>query len=129
MWARNAAGEREIAPLFSAANSKQEFSAFLITEGCVRGDVGSGKRKAYQEFVSLHMNTWMVLGPTDMSRWKSNKCSQGPYRAVHFTQGPANSILYTGEILTGHTGASKVYIILKFGGGGTGVSNIVRLLA
>ncbi len=31
---------REIAPLFSVANSKQEFQALLITKGGVRGDVG-----------------------------------------------------------------------------------------
>ncbi len=30
---------REIAPLFSVANSKQEFEALLITKGDVRGDV------------------------------------------------------------------------------------------
>ncbi len=34
---------REIAPLFSVANSKQEFQALLIAEGGVRGDVGGEK--------------------------------------------------------------------------------------
>ncbi len=33
-----------------------------------------------------------------------NKCLQGPHRAVHSAQGPGNSILCTGEILTGHPG-------------------------
>jgi hypothetical protein len=58
-----------------------------------------------------------------------NKCSQGPYRAVHSAQGPENSVLCTGEILTGHTGASKGNIIFKFEGGGTRVSDFVTLLA
>ncbi len=36
-------GYKEIAPLFSVANSKQEFYALLITKGGVRSDVGSEK--------------------------------------------------------------------------------------
>ena len=36
---------REIAPLFSVANSKQEFQALFITKGVVRGDVGSEKHE------------------------------------------------------------------------------------
>ncbi len=36
----------------------------------------------------------------------------GTLQAVDFAQGPANSILCTGEILTGRTVASLGYIIL-----------------
>jgi hypothetical protein len=54
----------------------------------------------------------MVLRQTDMKRWNRNKCS--PYRAVHSVQGPVNSILCTGDILTGRTGASTepVFVIV-----------------
>jgi hypothetical protein len=34
---------KDIAPLFSVANSKQEFQALLITKGSVRGDAGNEK--------------------------------------------------------------------------------------
>ncbi len=34
-----------------------------------------------------------------------NKCSQGPYKTANSAQGPVNSILCTGDILTGRTGA------------------------
>jgi hypothetical protein len=61
-----------------------------------------------------------------MSRWNINKCSQGPYRAVHSGQGPVNSILCTVEIFTDRTGAFAVYIILYFGGGGTGFLTFCR---
>jgi hypothetical protein len=37
--------------------------------------------------------------------------------AVHSAQGPVNSILSTGVILTGRTGASIGYIINNLGGG------------
>jgi hypothetical protein len=43
---------REIAPLFSVANSKQEFQALLITKGGVRDDVGNEK---HAKFVSFHI--------------------------------------------------------------------------
>jgi hypothetical protein len=42
-----------MAPLFSVANSKQEFEALLITIGGVRGDIGSGKHT--KNFLSLRM--------------------------------------------------------------------------
>jgi hypothetical protein len=58
----------------------------------------------------------MVLGQTDMSSWKyknnTGKCLQEPYSDVLSAQWPVNSILYTGEILTGLTGASTGYIII-----------------
>jgi hypothetical protein len=45
----------------------------------------------------------MVLGQTDMSRWKytGKYMSQGPYRDLHSAQGPVNSILrhYYGSFL------------------------------
>jgi hypothetical protein len=45
----------------------------------------------------------MVLGQIDM---------------VHSTQGPVNSILCTGEILTVARSMSRGYIIVEFEGGG-----------
>jgi hypothetical protein len=53
----------------------------------------------------------------------------GTHSAVHSAQGPINSIVCTGEILTFRTCASKGYIILKFEGGVIGVSDFVMLLA
>jgi hypothetical protein len=48
---------------------------------------------------------------------------------VHSAQGPVISILRTVEILTVRKRASTGYIILSFGGEGTGVSDFVTLLA
>ncbi len=56
----------------------------------------------------------MVLRQTDMKRWNINKCS--PYRAVHSAQGPVNSILCTGDILTGRTGASTEPVFVNVSG-------------
>ncbi len=51
-------------------------------------------------FISISVNL-NGLGHTEI-----NKCFQGPYRTVYSAQGPVNSILCTGTILTGRTGAS-----------------------
>jgi hypothetical protein len=63
-------------PLFSVANSTQEFWALLITKGGVRGHLGSEfvslhmEERWFQIFSSPFMKTVIVLGQTHMSRRK-----------------------------------------------------------
>jgi hypothetical protein len=60
-------------------------------------------------FISIYVNLNGFRANTYEEIEIYNKCSRGPYRTVHSAQKPANSILCTGEILTGCTAASLGY--------------------